>query len=313
MSKNSGAVPPEVPKSPPASAGEGEAQFNQEGGDAAKIAGEKADFCSSQASQPDEDIEGRKKKLGGFVLRTLLDPDAMMKVFKTASKGKEAKLKELSQAPGEFKPKKVVEQFRPASSCGQNWNKLSGTDKIRFCEECKLQVYNFKDMDDEEAASAVFQREAINGATLYRRRDGTFLTQDCPVGAKRKRVMVIAATIGALVLVGSFVLVSSMPPPEEQPSVQSPDAVAPESKGGAEPATESTSAESTRVSTIDDRTVNNQVLPNQEPDQDLIEAEQERKMYEQMVKPSQSDGPSTSRMDQIYRQWSYEHQASASQ
>lgn len=274
---------------------------------------DKAASClSNQGNQPDEGIEDRKKKLGGFVLRTLLDPDAMLKVFKTASKGKEAKLKEMSQAPGEFKPKKAVEQFRIANSCEQNWNKLSGTDRIRFCEECKLQVYNFTDMDDEEAGSAVFQREAINGATLYRRRDGTFLTQDCPVGAKRKRIMVIAAAIGALLLVGSFVVVSSMPPPDEQVSAQSPGVAAPESKAGSESETEAADSESTKVSTIDDRTINNQVSVNVEPDQDLIEAEQERKMYEQMVKPPQADGPSTSRIEQIYRQWSYEHQGSES-
>jgi hypothetical protein len=293
----------------------GETQAGHASGAAAgQTAGETASCCAGQARQPDEDIEGRKMKLGGFVLRTLLDPDAMLKVFKSASAGKEAKLKELSQAPGEFKPKKVVEKFRPANSCDQNWKKLSGTDRIRFCEACKLQVYNFLDMDDEEAEAAVFQREAIGGATLYRRRDGTFLTQDCPVGAKRKRAMVIAAAMGALLLVGSFVVVSSMPPPEERGSTQSPDVAASDSKAKAESETEAADSESTKVSTIDDRTVSNQSPVNAEPDQDLVEAEQERKMYEQMVKsPQPADGPSNSRIEQIYRQWTYENQPRASQ
>jgi hypothetical protein len=67
---------------------------------------------------------------------------------------------------------------------------MSGDDRMRFCEECSLHVYNISEMTASEAHALISGTEGRICARLYRRADGTVLTKDCPVGLKafRRRV-----------------------------------------------------------------------------------------------------------------------------
>jgi hypothetical protein len=79
---------------------------------------------------------------------------------------------------------------------------MAGDEKCRFCAHCRLNVFNLSAMDVEEAANLIAEKGGLLCVRFYRRRDGTILTQDCPVGvaAWKKRVAVVwASTAGACV------------------------------------------------------------------------------------------------------------------
>jgi hypothetical protein len=97
----------------------------------------------------------------------------------------------------------LLEQVRIASPCSANWEEMRGDERARFCELCQKHVYNFAAMTADEAAGLICEKEGKLCARLYRRRDGTVLTADCPVGAARywKRAKAAAA---AMVVTGLF-------------------------------------------------------------------------------------------------------------
>ena len=70
-----------------------------------------------------------------------------------------------------------------ASPCPASWDEMKGDERVRFCDECELNVYNLSDMSEEEALKLVEEREGRLCVRFYQRKDGTVLTQDCRVGA----------------------------------------------------------------------------------------------------------------------------------
>ena len=95
-----------------------------------------------------------------------------------------------------------------ASPCSESWDTMSGDEKMRFCGRCKLNVFNLSAMSEEEADRLLKRPEGLPCVRFYQRRDGTILTQDCPVGWRRKiaKRVAIAATFlfGIIFAVGSF-------------------------------------------------------------------------------------------------------------
>lgn len=91
-----------------------------------------------------------------------------------------------------------------ASPCRQNWDTMSGDDRVRHCRACDRPVYNFSDLTSEEAEALIQSREARVCGRLYRRPDGRVLTRDCPVGVRGLRaklarlVTCITALVGLL-------------------------------------------------------------------------------------------------------------------
>jgi hypothetical protein len=95
-----------------------------------------------------------------------------------------------------------LDRIAVASPCPMNWNDMIGDERVRFCNQCNLNVYNISAMTRLEAESFIANAEGRICAKLYRRADGTILTQDCPVGlrAVRKKVSrAAAAAFSALV------------------------------------------------------------------------------------------------------------------
>ena len=86
--------------------------------------------------------------------------------------------------PGPLKDRAFVE-----IPCPTSWEKMTGNDSVRFCSQCSLNVYNIANMTDKEA-EAVFAK-GINGdrlcARLYRRPDGTIMTDNCPRALRKIR------------------------------------------------------------------------------------------------------------------------------
>jgi hypothetical protein len=80
------------------------------------------------------------------------------------------------------------------------WSSMKGDARVRFCDKCQLHVYNLSAMSAEVAADFVTQREGRVCVRFFRRRDGTMLTADCPVGATINRVRWVGRLACALAL-----------------------------------------------------------------------------------------------------------------
>ena len=72
--------------------------------------------------------------------------------------------------------------LRVASPCSADWEQMVGDDRVRYCSQCRLNVYNFAAMTESEARQLIATHEGRLCGRIYRRADGTMLTQDCPVG-----------------------------------------------------------------------------------------------------------------------------------
>ncbi len=69
---------------------------------------------------------------------------------------------------------------------------MPGDERVRHCAECDLDVYNFSAMAEQEIARLRSTHTGRICGRLYRRADGTVLTQDCPVGSRLVRISHIA-------------------------------------------------------------------------------------------------------------------------
>jgi hypothetical protein len=77
---------------------------------------------------------------------------------------------------------------------------MQGSDRIRFCGECRLFVYNLSAMTREEAERLIARPAGRRCVRLYRRLDGTVLTRDCPSRRRvlRKRIARLAYALAAV-------------------------------------------------------------------------------------------------------------------
>ena len=94
-----------------------------------------------------------------------------------------------------------LDRIRIASPCPVSWEHMKGNDRVRFCDQCQLNVYNLSSMSSIEAEALLVSTEGRLCARFYRRSDGTVLTKDCPVGlrALRRRVAQTAAAVFAII------------------------------------------------------------------------------------------------------------------
>src|SRR5947207_1881563 len=88
-----------------------------------------------------------------------------------------------------------------ASPCSASWEAMSGTDQVRYCQHCQKNVYNLSGMSRRHAEALVRANEGRLCVRFYRRRDGTVLTDNCPVGlrAARRRLLTHLAGFSSMV------------------------------------------------------------------------------------------------------------------
>jgi hypothetical protein len=91
----------------------------------------------------------------------------------------------------------MINNIRIASPCSADWEQMPGDDRVRHCHACNLNVYNLSAFTEREIRALVANREGRLCARLYRRSDGTVLTQNCPVGlrALSRRLSRIAGAV----------------------------------------------------------------------------------------------------------------------
>jgi hypothetical protein len=105
----------------------------------------------------------------------------------------------------------ILDRVQVASPCTKRWDDMVGDDRRRFCDGCRLNVYNLSAMSRDEAADLVLKSEGRLCGYFWRRPDGTILTRDCPVGLAAARARTVAAmrrlaAAVALIVGGSLML-----------------------------------------------------------------------------------------------------------
>jgi hypothetical protein len=79
--------------------------------------------------------------------------------------------------------------------CPASWDEMHGDARVRFCDHCRLNVYNLSDMGRGEAEALLAHREGRLCVRFYQRTDGGVITRDCKGGLRRR--VVRAATFAA--------------------------------------------------------------------------------------------------------------------
>ena len=114
-----------------------------------------------------------------------------------------------------------LDHVRVAAPCNVEWDSMFGDERVRFCSQCKLNVYNLSEMTKSEAEQLVARADGRLCVRYYMRSDGSIITNNCPVGLRRikRRLSRIATAIGSAVVsflagVGIYGLVNrdSSPP-----------------------------------------------------------------------------------------------------
>lgn len=97
-----------------------------------------------------------------------------------------------------------LHNIKVAAPCPANWNEMIGNDRVRFCGQCQLNVYNLSGYTEAEAEKVITQTEGRLCVRYYRRADGAVLTQDCPTGLQKLRRKAARRATAALSAALSF-------------------------------------------------------------------------------------------------------------
>jgi hypothetical protein len=107
-----------------------------------------------------------------------------------------------------LRKRKLLSDVRVATPCSVSWEMMKGDDRMRFCNVCRLNVYDLSAMDVDEAAHLISENDSRLCIRFFRRADGTIITQDCPEGVRRKRAR--RDKRGAVAGVGALAAVSAL-------------------------------------------------------------------------------------------------------
>jgi hypothetical protein len=95
-----------------------------------------------------------------------------------------------------------LEKIKVAAPCTAEWRWMYGNDRVRFCSQCNLNVYNLSALTTEQAEDLIRSTEGRLCVRFYRRKDGSIITQNCPQGLQiirekfnRTRARVAAALL----------------------------------------------------------------------------------------------------------------------
>ncbi len=104
----------------------------------------------------------------------------------------------------------LLRQIKIAAPCSAKWEAMPGGERVRSCAQCSHKVYNLSAMSGDEAATLIRQAEGRVCVRLYRRADGSVMTQDCPTGLRAARLRVgraVAASFASVFsILGLFTL-----------------------------------------------------------------------------------------------------------
>jgi hypothetical protein len=106
-----------------------------------------------------------------------------------------------------------------AAPCKADWDRMLGDDRVRFCGQCSLNVYNLSSMTRADAEALITRTEDRLCVKFYRRFDGSIITKDCPIGlqAIKRRLSyawqaLVSVTLTFLAGFGIHQALSGVPP-----------------------------------------------------------------------------------------------------
>jgi hypothetical protein len=102
--------------------------------------------------------------------------------------------------------RKMLDQVSIAAPCPADWESMPGTDQVRHCGQCDKNVYNLSAMTRRQAEALLLETEGRLCVQLYRRADGTILTENCPAGVRaigRRISRVAGAAMSAVATLAS--------------------------------------------------------------------------------------------------------------
>jgi Carboxypeptidase regulatory-like domain len=114
----------------------------------------------------------------------------------------------------------LLENLRIAAPCPAEWNKMEGDERVRFCHLCQKSVYDVSALTRRQAEALLRKNGTTICTVIYRRQDGTVLTQDCPFGLaaiRRRFARIAGAAFSAMLSVTSSAL-AQQPRGADQPN-----------------------------------------------------------------------------------------------
>jgi hypothetical protein len=115
------------------------------------------------------------------------------------------------------KPEEInLTNLRIASPCPADWSKMVGDERMRHCAECNLNVYNLSAMTERQVQQLIAGSGGNRLCTrLFRRADGTVLTQDClwSFRALKRKVSRLAAAVLTAIMGVTVAMARNKPRP----------------------------------------------------------------------------------------------------
>jgi hypothetical protein len=105
-------------------------------------------------------------------------------------------------------PLQIVNEIQIASPCPVAWDSMTGDNFVRHCAECNKSVFDISELTAQRAVDLIREHEGSLCIQLYRRKDGTVLTADCPVGLRERSRRIFrraAALVASIFTLGLFV------------------------------------------------------------------------------------------------------------
>ena len=97
-----------------------------------------------------------------------------------------------------------LSRVRVAAPCRADWERMQGNERVRFCTQCSMNVYNLSNMSKKDAEALILSAEGRLCVRYYHRADGTIMTNNCPVGLRALKRRVSGMTRAAISSVLSF-------------------------------------------------------------------------------------------------------------
>ncbi|HEY4395513.1 MAG TPA: hypothetical protein VGP64_15690 [Polyangia bacterium] len=105
----------------------------------------------------------------------------------------------------------AIDQIEIKSPCTVSWDEMrpsGGDGRVRFCGQCRQNVYNVEAMSRGEAHRLIAVREGRVCVRILRRPDGTVVTADCWARLRAARRRGLLPFVGMLLLVGFTELIA---------------------------------------------------------------------------------------------------------
>jgi hypothetical protein len=108
-------------------------------------------------------------------------------------------------------PRDAVDRIEISSPCSVPWEGMPGDEQVRFCGQCRQNVFNIDAISRDEARRLISRQEGRVCVRMLRRPDGTVVTADCwaRLGAARRRGIVPWMAALILVLFAEIVAIGS--------------------------------------------------------------------------------------------------------